>query len=582
MDVKLIKPLRKRWSWPFGLWLWISVELFLLCVAFGTQLDFAWNVLEISLAPSAVISLILFIRLLFFRRFRRFLFWGSVGLAILVVVFYVEEDWRGVHAWNSFRREWEAKGETFDWQKMIPPPVQDGQNFALTPIVYSSYGQVFDRQGHLKNPPDTNVVDRLILNLGGFNYPEPSFVEPATWCLGMKIDLIAWQKHFQTQSDQANRFPISSIPETPAQDVLLALSRYNETLDKLGRAAQLPESRFPLDYDRADPFEIDLSHLASLESCSKTLSLRAVAELQEGRVIAAHSDVQLIFRLMAAIQKEPFLSSLFARKGMARVVLQPVWEGLADHRWSDDQLAVQNEELAKLNFVSDYNDTMHGEMAMGLRSIEYLRREPGMVERVFVFSFDRDPQAPPGLGSRVIGGAIPSGWFYQNQVDLADFVLKYIIPAADMSHATFSPTVISFGRNAIDADAYPFPYWGLARSMLGGLGYSAQGFAFAQASTDMARIAIALERYRLLHGFYPEKLDVLSQQFLAQIPHDPIGGQPFHYRLETNGQFTLYSIGWNEKDDGGTIVLRKNSKTSLYLSEGDWIWRYPSTPETGK
>ena len=83
-----------------------------------------------------------------------------------------------------------------------------------------------------------------------------------------------------------------------------------------------------------------------------------MAELQEGRVIAAHSDVQLIFRLMAAIQKEPFLSSLFARKGMARVVLQPVWEGLADHRWSDDQLAVQNEELAKLNFVSDYNDTM--------------------------------------------------------------------------------------------------------------------------------------------------------------------------------------------------------------------------------
>jgi len=114
------------------------------------------------------------------------------------------------------------------------------------------------------------------------------------------------------------------------------------------------------------------------------------------------------------------------------------------------------------------------------------------------------------------------------------------------------------------------------------LGNAAEKFAWAQASTDMARIAIALERYRLVHGGYPEKLDVLSPQFLVEIPHDVIGGQPFHYRHETNGQFILYSIGWNERDDGGAIVLKKDSKTTLDLSEGDWVWRYPAAAETGK
>jgi hypothetical protein len=36
--------------------------------------------------------------------------------------------------------------------------------------------------------------------------------------------------------------------------------------------------------------------------------------------------------------------------------------------------------------------------------------------------------------------------------------------------------------------------------------------------------------------------------------------------------FTLYSIGWNEKDDGGEIVMKPNS-TARDLSQGDWAWQ---------
>jgi len=53
------------------------------------------------------------------------------GLAILVSFFYAEEDWRGWHAWQKFKREWEAKGEKFDFASVIPPSVPDDQNFAL-------------------------------------------------------------------------------------------------------------------------------------------------------------------------------------------------------------------------------------------------------------------------------------------------------------------------------------------------------------------------------------------------------------------------------------------------------------------
>ena len=100
-------------------------------------------------------------------------------------------------------------------------------------------------------------------------------------------------------------------------------------------------------------------------------------------------------------------------------------------------------------------------------------------------------------------------------------------------------------------------------------------FAFAQSSLNLARLACALERYRLMHGEYPETLDTLAPQFIEKLPHDVINGQPLHYRRTDDGQFVLYSVGWNETDDGGVVGFYKNSGT-VNINIGDWVWRYPS------
>ena len=52
---------------------------------------------------------------------------------------------------------------------------------------------------------------------------------------------------------------------------------------------------------------------------------------------------------------------------------------------------------------------------------------------------------------------------------------------------------------------------------------------------------------------------------------DPISGQPCHYRRTEAGQFILYSVGWDEKDDGGTP-----GRNLFDEKEGDWVWRYPA------
>jgi len=100
-------------------------------------------------------------------------------------------------------------------------------------------------------------------------------------------------------------------------------------------------------------------------------------------------------------------------------------------------------------------------------------------------------------------------------------------------------------------------------------------FAHGQSSVDLARVAIALERYRLAQGKYPASPEALAPGYMSSVPHDVIGGQPLHYRLTDDGQFVLYSVGWNETDDGGVVVLNKNTPPTQDFSQGDWVWRYP-------
>ena len=88
-------------------------------------------------------------------------------------------------------------------------------------------------------------------------------------------------------------------------------------------------------------------------------------------------------------------------------------------------------------------------------------------------------------------------------------------------------------------------------------------------------MACALERYRLAKGEFPETLAALSPQFIQTMPHDVITGQPLIYHHQENGQFLLYSVGWNESDDGGKIVVDNKGK-AIDITQGDWVWpEYP-------
>ena len=90
--------------------------------------------------------------------------------------------------------------------------------------------------------------------------------------------------------------------------------------------------------------------------------------------------------------------------------------------------------------------------------------------------------------------------------------------------------------------------------------------------------ALALERYRLRHGSYPESLDALTPELLANRPLDFMDGAPLRYQHWEDGRFVLYSSGLDCIDDGGI----GRSPGLLWANSGhdhtDLVWPCPASP----
>jgi hypothetical protein len=588
-----------------------SIIILMIGTIFSKTQDFLGLLIFGAVAATILLGLWLFIRWLCrWRNFKRFLF-VLACLATLIALFYAEEDWRGKHDWEKFKREWETKGERFDWQSIVPSPVPDDQNFAFSPVWIAEVKYTFlntpkraetwygDR---IYSEAVSNLVSQLPVSVSGlvgtnnwWAYHLPNMPETSgNWTTTRFIDLRPWQAYYRDleNTNPAAGIPVAPQPQTTAQDVLLALSKFDPVIEQLRQDSALPYSRFPIRYDGL-PAAILLPHLAAEKRYVQVLQLRAIAELQNDESEKALDDVKLMMRLTDASRTEPFLISHLVRIAILQITLQPIYEGLAEHKWSDAQLVELDAQLAKLDFLADYKTLICGCPAFDIANIEFFRqayhqgqiiRHPHLyflaplfftIQEISTLASDNNPkmQSLPMLALS-FG---PSGWIDQNEMNICQFYLKWYLPVVDENAQIISPEKVRAADDALGREVkHQTPENVFETLFVWGLGGVSKKIAHAQTSANLARTAVALERYRLAHGEFPESLDALAPQFMEKIPHDVIGGQPLKYRRDVNGQFTLYSVGWNETNDGGVVILKKDSSSEVDLDKGDWVWRYPA------
>ena len=579
-------------------------------------------------------------------------------LVLLVVLFYVEEDWRGKRAWEQCKAELEAKGETLDWNAYIPPPVPDDQNFFMAStnillrfkkvqtdaeyrmvtnchwlrIEYSTNSfRVFDTTktnplivAEMTIEPSSiassaaggshsfvvnlnaadareqvqdficRTVGRGIHGAAGFQFSElqlrnltptqivlQSDTLPSIADLQNLIpeDLVTNLGHLRIEatSDQKSfHVLLTGVHVTAALDYLKWSDQFVPAFDEIREALKRLYALIPGDYSQ--PFFQPIPNFVTLRAVAQTLAQRAQCEFLLGRPDQALRELTLMHDLCRVLEHRPIGQPITLVEAMINVAITGLYvntiaDGFRLHAWQEPQLVALQEQLKGVNLSPQLANALRWEMAASTQTIETTTASKiadmfRKADAIYGTDFWTRRLNPLYLFLKLA----PRGWLYQNMVNVARPESKSL-DGFDLKHQSISPRVfggVDHNLENLPRHKSPFKIW--AALTVTNTVKATQVLAYNQTQVNEAQVACALERYRLAHGEYPEALDALVPQFIEKLPHDIIGGQPLHYRRTGSGKFLLYSVGWNETDDGGEPSPTVNIGPIDY-TKGDWVWK---------
>jgi len=511
------------------------------------------------------------------RLIRFFWSWGFLKFLLfaitLVLLLYAEEDWRGARAWAATKAKWEAKGESLDYYgKFIPPPIPNVENLAAVPLFKM---EADPRSG---NTPQLLTLERAMRS--GHFYTDPDLPSYARWQIGETNDPQKLQRAILTEFTSSFK---GTVPPQSPLDQFEALFPFLSELR--AEAATRPYFRLELDYSFNPPDGRALGPVTQSLRLSKILTLDALLALNDHKSALAVDDLKVNFQIAAGVKHDPTLVAALVAIGMTNIGHAAIFNGLAHHQWSDADLAKIESLLNSIHFLSDGQFAFRSEAASLVADIEYYRHSPlniyGLLEGMDNNGTDRAPSwmvrfSPPWA----------SGWWDQSKSQMADSILRAVAALDPQNHRVYPDVSRDLQSQLDQAKLRPLAYapWNIwATLAVGPINGGVKQFPIAQAWVDEARIVCGLERYRLARGVYPNSLDSLVPAYIDDIPHDIMSGEPYHYRLNTDGTFLLYSVGWNQTDDGGNASYQYNNdahQKAIDYDHGDWVWPTPraSTP----
>ena len=376
----------------------------------------------------------------FSRRVLRRMLITLAWTVTLVALFYGEENWRGRRAWNQYRQELEARGEQLDLKAFVPKPIPDEQNFAATPFIKSWFPKNPADQSEIKIWGDQYAQARN--KISGQRWKESrSRLQP--------LDLVAWAMAFEAiQAGQTNasyefqsdKFDLESRAKA-APAVLAGMKTSKTHLAELRAASQRPQSQYPVAFNLENPWGILLPHLGEVRNVCLRLQLKACAELAAGRSQDALEDVRLMFRMNDSLKEESFLISYLVRVTCLQITVQSIWEGLAEHRWSEAQLEELQTCLSRHDFLTDLKRPLDTERAAGILTADLLYRQKYRLSTLIGTSDSQADESGIGIAD-VLFRIAPHGWYYQEQLNYCRLYDTQLVGTIDAGKRTISPAKV--------------------------------------------------------------------------------------------------------------------------------------------
>ncbi len=487
---------------------------------------------------------------------------AAIGLLVLIAAGF----WLGGHVQPAselaaYRQFLRTKGEKLELAEVLPPPVPAESNSVVAvEEAFGLYGSSIDNLPYAMQ-----------------------MVAPGK-------ALIGWAQPDARNSDFTN-----SWDEFAAE-----IEADRPAIELLHQVLERPKLDFYLDYKKNAAMLL-LPHLAPLKHSAQKLEAATALDLHDGNTGAAATNILTLLALIHNNAGEGLLISHLVRIAMASIAITPTWELLQTTNVTDGQLAAVQNGWRQMDFLSDAENSFVTERAWSSSEFQRLRDLPPAAS---TSSSGISSGSGGGLidwesiteGPRNTIGAVMwrYSWSYSEELRTikSDQIVLEAVRAMRTNQSQFykpdydsmasrlaSLGVIDAGKTFFRALKIPnlndeFGGWG-------GLNTALRKALRIEAARRVVITAIALKRFQLKHGHWPETSGELVPEFLPSVPIDPYDGKSLKYHPNSDGTFLLYSVGEDGVDDGGNPTNTASGSSSLYWQSDharDWVWPQPATP----
>lgn len=444
--------------------------------------------------------------------------------ASVIASFYLIEDTCGWYALKKAKEAYLKTGRSLDIDEILGPPPPDDENFGAVDFII----ELYDSEGK------ADVFPELQYNPP---YPRADFVRPKSGIhkLAFSIDEF---------------IPITERTQLSDREMgevaLQALSSADSAIEEIVKALERPKCRYPgeLSWDRTS------RHTSLMMTFSTVTQLRAIANLYSGKKDEAVTDWVAIDLIGQRCGGSGDLVSVSVGMALQGSNMQTVWEFLNFGTLDDRQLSKMESHLVgKPNPGAVMNDCFEVHLATTIEGIESLICDRKKARQFLAYSssYEIFPNLPEFLSIEAINKALldglaflsPRGWWWQNSAHLLNLQTGYfqgVSPPLSNAKTIYHSLL----------EDWVLPYDAVTSSTND-----------AVVSTQLAILAIQLERYKLKNGDYPSSVSALD------VPSDNYGYQP-----GKNGRPIIY---YNEN---GTLRERI-PEDDFDQWKSRFLWRYP-------
>ena len=495
--------------------------------------------------------------------------WKAViGAGIFFVLLAVSLHYPPKHEVNAYKALLRSRGEKLELNEVVPTVAAKDNAAEVVGLAYSML-----ESGH-----------DIYLNTMEMAAPGKALV---SW---QQPDARSWD--FTNTWDEfaltieSNRTAINQLHEVLDRPVLLF--RFGTNIDDLGKEV--------------------LPKFVEMRRAVRLLAAAAVLELRDGDCGAAATNIVTALALVQKNEADGLEITHLVRMGMVSATIAPTWELLQATNVTDAQLAAVQSGWEQMNILKETENAFVVERAWNLVRMKKARGSHKGFRTTF------DPLL--SFGSAFGGGGGSAGGGISDMLDDAQHATRLAVGEVlwrsswsysdELREIEFEQVVIETARSMqtnqsqfykadVDAMARRMDALGLTNSsgalskllelpdvremFVGGYNQTLRGTMQSETARRIAISAIALKRFQLAHGKWPEALQELTPAILVTVPIDPFDGKSLKYHLKADGTYLLYSVGKDGVDNGGNPTNSSSSSDSLFWQMGrDWVWPQPAAP----